>query len=364
MGVALSTVDPYVIREISKWLWDIELVDARASCKRLRRAICVPKRRSYSALFTEGIKHNGPRLCEWAIKKMTMVDQAAFLAHRVSMLRGIYGEEKLGSWVCKFLDVPLNTIYASTMAFSAAMAGREDWCLKSVIAYPDYRADLIEGAIQGGHRHLLDQLLPIEPQAFTSNHIMHIGIFGGHEEMCLYAKELGCDNWNSMAFWSSCYDSKKLLNMAIEWGANDFSLVVAGGLHNSNVEPCLIGLDRGGKLDVEFSSNEDIRFYELVAHYGGLSNFIGHILHNSIVYDSDKMEKFITWGRQHGLLKQEDIAAISEQILAHADRQLIMKLNLCHLAKSLGASDFNALMESKNPEFVSLAREWSGTIEK
>jgi len=148
--------------------------------------------------------------------------------------------------------------------------------------------------------------------------------------------------------------------MAIEWGANDFNTVVTAGLHYSHVEPCLIGLDRGGKLDVEFSPKDDIRFYELVAHYDGLNNFVDHILHNIVVYDSDKMEKFITWGRQHGLLKREDIAVISEQILAHANRQLHTKLNLCHLAKSLGASDFSALLKSKTPEFVSLGREWSG----
>jgi hypothetical protein len=69
MGIAISSLDPFIIQSIADHGCDVELMGARSACKRLRRAVRVPKRRTIRKLLKYGAEHKSIVAWNLALEK-------------------------------------------------------------------------------------------------------------------------------------------------------------------------------------------------------------------------------------------------------------------------------------------------------
>jgi hypothetical protein len=113
----------------------------------------------------------------------------------------------------------------------------------------------------------------MRPDSDLSREIMEYGANGNQEEVCRFAKTLGCYNYEIMPYARDTGQNGLDL-LSFQWGVTDFDLVLCLGIQTGNVMSCLDAIAGGGKESwkhaVRFANSPDLdpRILELVNYYG------------------------------------------------------------------------------------------------
>ena len=369
MGADLSieTVDPFIIRYIATLGWDIDIAAARSGCKRLRRAISVPIRRTPRELFIYGAEHDSVYLCKLAQERDT------YIAENMAFFMGRYSGKKFQE---AYYDVNHETDgwYIHTMLEAAARSGRIDWCLSHSpklkegfgIGHSFEWRSIVKGAAYGGHADIFYKMPGmVLPNGsihcdMCAGLIMEGGAAGGREDMCALAKRWGCDDYNMMVTQATAEDHVDIFQKAMEWGASGFDHSgfghTIGPASVCGIRTLLNGWFLPG-YTVWFRTPIDINMCTLAKLYNVIT--IRDITRHYLCFyeKEDLMSKLI----DQGWASQDEWRDVAEDVLYCGVRNM----RLCHLAKVCGATKFSDMLiraaRYNEVELASLAIEWGAT---
>lgn len=372
MGIALSSIDPFIIQSIAEQACDVELIPARAACRRLRRAVCVPKRRNVCSMLKYGAQHNSA--VAWHLA-FAVHDRQKKSSHWNRIIRNVickYGfptgfEECNAKIRSLFNDVDQEIECAK--AFHLAAGGHEDQCLKQVVgSNRNIWMRLVEGAALGGHVQLLERLLHSGTHHVSMDYnIIHRGVQGNHPNVCRLAMGLNFtkeEDYSCMALYAVEYRRYNILKLAIQWGARNYDSMLYEGMALQNVEACVLALDAGAHITAHYSCPHPF-FYDLLDYY---HRKCGASEDPIALCKFEKTSEFDAMYDRISKLDPERKRLLGSSVMtsmclktidcSHSDPIWDYTV-LCHRAKELGLTDFSIMStEGALEELSHLALEW------
>jgi hypothetical protein len=380
MGNDISTLDPFIIQNIAEFGWDIDLAVCRGACKRLRRAISVPERRTPDQLLEYGARYDSVPLCNLAT---LYKGRPSFNGKQVATLIGRYGSPKFEEWATTDQDFHIKSHGGLDILSAAAEAGRIEWChmvLRDPTSvhyntWPTY----IAGIAKGGYLQLLEHLPPEAQKKFDDGipeTIMYWGARNGHKEICEFAKAWGCTSYHDMGTAAAEGNHPELMKLAMEWTSPNIHLISAmfsEALKFNNVEACITALELGGRMDPNHynitSAGLNRQLIQVTKHYGALALYESLYIHQLCnQYDCHiNLDPNVT-----EILLRKWTASYTHQKLKFTRRVVYFidkcpkedQIRLCFLAKSLGDLDYTVMrFTANNMIFKNLitgqVKEWS-----
>ena len=370
MGIAVSQLDPFIIRSISDCAWDIDIANARGACKRLRRAVCVPMKYTPKRLFRVGAKYGAIGLCKRAIK----LDKTDKVWLPRSYYIRKYGNTAYENWVRSVVGHD-EDIYAQDF-YVAARGGREKWCLEHFDGSEEYRIALLGGFARNGHKDMMLRapgfILPDgSPHCKDCvEQIMEQGACGGHEEICILAKQWGCRAYDKMAHYACVFGRAALIEKAMQWDKLDLNDMLDYAISPFTDLSCAISIFlKGGRLArctfPKVLCNK--YFYELLGLRDGFVDRNNSLLFEILFSNPDDVVL--------NLAAQYKTAAGKHYITEGYFWDNVLKMavwsskyhqsRICHLAKSNGATCFQEVLDKvtaciSDSEIANLMREWIG----
>jgi len=360
MGNDISTLDPFIIQNIAEFGWDIDLAVCRGACKRLRRAISVPERRTPDQLLEYGARYDSVPLCNLAAlyKKRSGL---SFKSKQVATLIGRYGSPKFEEWSTTGQDFHIDKSHSYIVLAAAAEAGRIEWCHRVLrqptsVYYNEWWA-YIAGIAKGGHLQLLEHLPPEAQQLseeIMMDNLICWGAKKGHKEICEFAKTHDCTRYYLMGTAAAKGNHPDLMKLAMEWASPNIHLASAmftEALKFNNVEACITALELDGQLEptnyIMNTAGLSRQIIQMVDHYDALARYEGLYIHQICTYDwFINLDPDMT-----EILLRKWTASYTRQKLNFTRRVVYFidkcpkadQIRLCFLAKSLGDLDYTEM---------------------
>jgi hypothetical protein len=361
-GLSIDTIDPFIIRSIGECAWDIDMAIARNACKRLRRAVPVPERRTPRGLFVYGAEHDSVYLCKLAQSHDTSI------AKNMAYFMGRYDSKKIQA---AYSDAEHETEgFIPIMLEAAARSGRIDWCLSHSprlmegvgLGHSFEWRQIVEGAAYGGRADVFYKM-PGMVLPDGSIHcdqcarlVMHGGASGGREEMCVLAKQWGCKDYNMMATHAMAEDRVGIFQKAIEWGATGFSNTAI----SRTIGPISV-CDIFALINGWFLPDRTIGFRSLDINMCNLAKICGIATIHDVIqqyrwhYECEQLISALTdRDPTYGCQSADEVLSCCHH-----------NMRLCHLAKAWGSTKYSEMLTRAARydivELAALAIEWGAT---